>query len=229
MKILIIMEKQLQDTLKNKEVLIQFLMFPILSVIMNSVVKIEGMPENYFVNMFASMYIGMAPLVAMSSIIAEEKEKNTLRVLLMSDVKPLEYIAGVGGYIWLLCMAGGLIFCATGKYRGLAAFQFMCIMAVGIVVAMLIGAGIGIWSKSQMSATSVTVPVMLVFSFLPMMAAFNHTVEKIAKLTYSQQISLLIQKTGNLHVTFENAAVILLNMAAALAVFCLAYRKKSLL
>ena len=64
---------------------------------MTNSVKIEGMPPDFFVNMFAVMYIGMAPLVAMSAIISEEKEKNTLRVLMMADVTPGQYLAGTGG------------------------------------------------------------------------------------------------------------------------------------
>lgn len=72
-----IIKKQLKDTLKNKTVLIQFIMFPMLTLIMNHTIAIDGMPENFFVNLFATMYIGMAPLTSMAAIIAEEKEKNT--------------------------------------------------------------------------------------------------------------------------------------------------------
>ncbi len=75
-----ILQKQRKDTWKNKAVLIQFVMFPVLVVIMTKLVKIDGMPKNFFVNLFASMYVGMAPLTSLSVVIAEEKEKNTLRV-----------------------------------------------------------------------------------------------------------------------------------------------------
>lgn len=70
-----ILWKQLKDTLKNKAILIQFLMFPCMTVIMENTISIDGMPEHFFANLFAIMYVGMAPLTAMASIIAEEKEK----------------------------------------------------------------------------------------------------------------------------------------------------------
>ena len=54
-----ILKKQLKDTFKNKTILIQFIMFPLMTLIMNNAMKIEGMPENFFVSMFATMYIGM--------------------------------------------------------------------------------------------------------------------------------------------------------------------------
>ncbi len=88
--------RQIKDTLKNKSVLIQFLMFPVMTLIMENTVKIDGMAPHFFAELFAVMYIGMAPLTAISAIIGEEKEKNTLRVLLMANVKPHEYMLGVG-------------------------------------------------------------------------------------------------------------------------------------
>ncbi len=225
MKILAIIEKQWKDTLKNKTVLIQFLLFPLLTVIMDSTVKIEGMPKNFFVNLFAVMYVGMAPLTAMAAVLSEEKEKNTLRVLLMSGVKPLEYLAGVGGYTWAACMAGSLVFCFTGGFRGLDALYFMGVMAVGILVSLLLGAAIGTWCRNQMAATSVTMPVMMVLSFLPMLAMFNDIIAKIARGTYTQQIALLLGRAGDSPKTAESAAVIALNLAGALAVFSYACYK----
>ena len=44
-KIYAVWKKQMKDTLKNKAVLIQFVMFPVLSVIMQNSIQIEGMPK----------------------------------------------------------------------------------------------------------------------------------------------------------------------------------------
>ena len=69
-----ILWKQIKDTLKNKTILIQFLMFPVLTLIMENTVKMDGMEPNFFTNLFGVMFIGMAPLTSMASIISEEKE-----------------------------------------------------------------------------------------------------------------------------------------------------------
>ena len=76
-KICAVWKKQVKDTLKNKVILIQFIMFPMLTAVMQNAMDIQGMPKNYFVTLFATMYIGMAPLTAMAAIISEEKECNT--------------------------------------------------------------------------------------------------------------------------------------------------------
>ena len=96
-----IFKKQIKDTLKNKAIFIQFVMFPIMTLIMNNTIQFDEIPENFFVLLFAAMYIGMAPLVSISAIISEEKEQNTLRVLLMANVRPHESLLGIGSYVWL--------------------------------------------------------------------------------------------------------------------------------
>ncbi|MBR5799987.1 MAG: ABC transporter permease [Lachnospiraceae bacterium] len=218
-----ILWKQMKDTFKNKAILIQFLMFPMMTIIMESAMNIEGMPDHFFVNMFATMYIGMAPLVSISSMIAEEKEKNTLRVLHMANVKAGEYLLGNAIYIWLICMAGSLVMGLAGGYRGEDLLQFLVIMAAGHVISIVLGAAIGVFSKDQMSATSMTVPVMLVFSFLPMLSMFNETIGKVAKFFYSQQISLLLNGLPGFDVGGECIAVVLGNVAVIVAVFGWAY------
>lgn len=223
-----ILWKQIKDTLKNKTILIQFLMFPVMTIIMENSIKIEGMPEHFFAIMFAVMYVGMAPLTSMAAIIAEEKEKNTLRVLLMSNVKPMEYLTGVGIYVWGMCMIGALIIALSGSYTGRSLLYFMIIMAVGLFVSMMLGAVIGTMSKSQMMATSITVPVMMVFSFIPMLSMFNDVIKKVGKVTYTQQINTLLFNVQDLEVSTEPILVIGITALLTLVLFVLAYKKSGL-
>lgn len=223
-----IIKKQLKDTLKNKTVLIQFIMFPVLTLIMNHAITIEGMPDNFFVNLFATMYIGMAPLTSIAAIMAEEKEKNTLRVLLLSNVKPQEYLVAIGSYIWCACMVGAGIICASASYDFKETITFMLIMAVGIIISLLIGAVIGTWSKNQMMATSIAVPVMMVFSFLPMLSMFNTTIAQVAKYTYSEQISRMLNSVSSLQPEPDSIGIMGVNMLLFIVLFCAVYRKYGL-
>ena len=220
--------KQLKETFKNKAILIHFIMFPIMVIVMENAVKLENMPEHFFVKLFAIMFVGMAPLICMSSIISEEKENNTLRALMMSNVKPFEYLIGVGLYVWLMCMAGAVVFAVCGGYSGMDFCVFMLIMSTGILLSELTGAVIGIFSNNQMSATSVSVPVTMVFSFLPMLSMFNESIEKIAGITYSQQMSNLINGLGTAEIKAESAVVIAVNFVIMALLFAVAFRKKGL-
>ena len=46
-----ILWKQIKDTFKNKAILIQFLMFPLMTIIMENSISMEGLEEHFFVNM----------------------------------------------------------------------------------------------------------------------------------------------------------------------------------
>lgn len=195
---------------------------------MENAIEIEGMPEHYFALLFGVMYVGMAPLVSMASIISEEKGNNTLRVLLMSNVKPLEYLLGVGIYIWVICMIGALVIGFAGKYSGTALAGFVLILGIGILVSILVGAAIGTWSKNPMMATSISMPVMMIFSFLPMLSMFNETIGKFAKIIYSQQINLLLEQVEHIQLSWESVVVIGGNMVVASVLFVVAYRRSGL-
>ncbi len=220
--------KQLKDTVRNKTVLIQFLMFPLMTIIMENTIKLENMPDNFFSELYAVMYVGMAPLTAMSAIIAEEKEKNTLRVLLMANVKPHEYMLGVGSYVWLLCMAGALVIGLCTDYSISAFASYMLSMAAGFVISILIGSSIGLLSPGQMAATSVSIPLMSLFSFLPMIAMFNSTIEKIAEFCYTYQIRLFLSQPDGDIMSLAGIIVLACSFAAAVITFIIAYKRNGL-
>lgn len=220
--------KQLKDTVRNKAVLIQFVMFPLLAVIMENLLDIKDIPEHFFATMFSAMFVGMAPLISMASLLAEEKEKNTLRVLMMSGVKPAEYLLGEGLYVFTMCLGGTAIFAALCGYKGGQLAAYFGTMAAGLIVSVMIGVVIGICTNGQMAATSAAVPATMVFSFLPMLSAYNETIRKFARITYSQQISELIKSIGVSGVKAENVTVIALNLAVMLLLFAFAFRRKGL-
>ena len=224
--ILIIIKKQLKDTIKNKTILIQFILFPIMTIIMENAITLEGMPELFFTKLFSVMYMGMAPLVAVASVIAEEKEKNTLRVLTMANVKAWEYLAGIGIYVWTICMAGAGVM-ATTLSSGDIPF-YLGVMAAGFIISIAIGACIGIIASNQMAATSLSLPVMLIFSFMPMLAMFNDKIEKIAGIFYTQQIRELLGNMTFDGIKTETMLVVAVNALLALSLFFAAFKRKGL-
>lgn len=227
-KIYAIWKKQIKDTFKNKEILIQFLMFPMLTAVMQNSINIEGMPENYFISLFAAMYIGMAPLTSMAAIISEEKERGTLRVLLMSNVKAGEYLIGTGGYVLMICCLGALCFGILGDFRGTELAGFVLSMGVGILISLLLGAAIGVKSKGQMAATSIAIPVMLVLSFLPMLASFNDKAAKVSKYLFSHQCSKIMEGIGTHAAKTESIVIIGVNFLLAILLFAICYRRYGL-
>jgi ABC-2 type transport system permease protein len=201
-------------------------MFPLLTLIFENAINIPDMPELFFTKLFSVMYMGMAPLVAVASVIAEEKEKNTLRVLTMANVKAWEYLAGIGIYVWTICMAGAGVM-ATTLSSGDIPF-YLGVMAAGFIISIAIGACIGIIASNQMAATSLSLPVMLIFSFMPMLAMFNDKIEKIAGIFYTQQIRELLGNMTFDGIKTETMLVVAVNALLALSLFFAAFKRKGL-
>ncbi len=222
----VIFKKQLKDTLKNKTVLIQFIMFPLMTLLMEHAISLPDMPELFFTKLFSVMYMGMAPMTSAAAIISGEKEKNTLRALMMANVKPWEYLLGVGAYVWTLCMAGAGIM-ATGLASSDIPF-YLGVMAAGFVISISLGACIGIFSSNQMTATSLFVPVMLVFSFSPMLAMFNDKIEKVARIFYTQQLRVLMNQMSFEGIKPESIMILIVNAVLAIALFFVAFKRKGL-
>ena len=223
---LIILRKQIKDTLKNRTVLIQFILFPLMTLVMENAVRLEGMPDLFFTKLFSVMYVGMAPLTASAAVISEEKEKNTLRVLTMANVKPWEYLAGVGVYVWMFCMAGALVM-ATGFERSQIPF-YLVVMGLGFGLSVTAGACVGIWARNQMAATSLVMPVMMVLSFAPMLAMFNETIEKAARFFYTQQIKEVLDRMTFTGLGAEGVCVLAANALLLGLLFFAAFKRKGL-
>ena len=224
-----VFKKQVLETWKNKAVLLQFLMFPVLGVILTKTIADgnKDIPYDYFITMFAAMYVGMSPAVAMEGIISEEKEKGTLRFLLMSNVKSHEYLFGVGLYVFIMCMLGSTILSVGGGYRGDEFLSFLLIMALGVICSMMFGATLGMISTDQMSSHSTTLPIVMVFAFMPMIAMFNKTFLKLSRFLYTQQVYDVIN--SKFSISSEGLIVLLINFALFLIIFVNLYRKKGLL
>jgi len=222
----VIIKKQLKDTFKNKTVLIQFVMFPLLTLVFEHAINIPDMPELFFTKLFSVMYMGMAPLTSAAAIISEEKEKNTLRVLMMANVKPWEYLAGIGVYVWTICMAGAGVMASSLPAKDIP--FFLCVMAAGFIISIAAGACIGIFAPNQMVSTSLVMPVMLIFSFAPMLAMFNDKIEKVARIFYTQQIRVLLNNMSFDGIRPESFLIIAVNAALAVILFFAAFKRKGL-
>ncbi|MCL2322213.1 MAG: ABC transporter permease [Oscillospiraceae bacterium] len=226
-KILAIFKKQLKDTLKNKVTLLQFVLFPVMAFFLTEFIAkgTVGLPENYFVIMFGTMYAGLVPLVNMAVIISEEREKYSLKMLIMCNVKPFQYLVGVGAYVLILCTFGAVAFALIGGYSGVEALRFVLIMVLGFIASILLGSAIGIFSKNQGASTALAMPIAMIAGFVPMISMFNEKFASISKILYTQQISFLAGDLSLSNFTFQRFLIIGINMILFLAVFIYIYKR----
>lgn len=223
-----IYQKQWKDTLKNTQVLFIFFLYPLMTFVMTTALPSEAGTIEFFVSTFATMHIVFTPLTGLSSVIAEEKEKNTLRVLIMSNVKPTEYLIGIGIFMFFGTFVGSLLFPIMAGYTGIDFVFFVMVEMIGIVISMLLGAIIGILSKNQMSVNTMAVPIAIVLAFVPMLSSFNGTIRKISVILYSQSICDLLSRPKLENITWKPCAVILITFFLFLSMFIIVFKKNNL-
>lgn len=221
--------KQLKETFKNKEVLIQLVMFPTIAIILTSSVNDNTIPSEYFVILFASMYVGMTPILILSSIISSEKENGSLRMLIMSNVKPIEYILGISIYVMICTVIGLTIMGMTGGYLGIQLVYFVSICSLGMLVSILIGSIVGMIAKSQLAANSLAVPAMMICAFVPMLSMFNESIKKFGSFIFTQQINELLTKLPLTKFPVQPILIIVANLVVFLIIYIRMFHKRNLL
>lgn len=207
--------KQVHDTLRNKTTLIQFVMFPFMAIVLSSSSKSLGLPKSYFINMFSIMYLSMAPIIVIASIVSEDKEKGGLLSLRMANVRPSEYILGVAAYVVVLCSAGIVLMSFFAEFSTKMHLSFLVSCICGLLLSCGLGSIIGMLSKNQSSASGMAVPTMVLFSFLPMMTQFNPSLRPLSTLIYTQQISDIVNDISKT----ESWLILALNGFAVIILF----------
>jgi len=246
-----VFKKQFKGSVQNPEMLIQFMIYPFMAFIMSMFVGTDAMAGDILyhapdigqylidammanmpnlVTMMATMFAGMALIPAVAGIIAEDKEKKSLRFLIMAGVKPPAYLIGVGSVILFVSALTSVAFAFVGEFRGMDFLIFMGAMLSGVAASIVLGAAIGIFVKSQQSATALSMPIAMILGFGPMMAQFNDTVARGLHIFYSQQINLVVDyiTVGADTPLWQSFAIIWGNVAVLSVLFAVIYMKKGL-
>ena len=232
-----VFKKQVKDLLKNMSILIQFIIFPVVAFVMTELVAGAydfTLPDTLFVTMFASIFVGMALIPSIAGIIAEDRERKSLRFLIMAGVKPSAYLLGVGGVIFIVGIFPSLAFSWMGGFSGNEFWIFMSAMMSGVIASTLLGATIGIMSKNQQTATGLSTSIALILGFTPMLALFNEQIGRLINIFYTQQFNVIIDSfysiTGYPSETGfgESFLIIWANIAVFAVLFGLVYNKKGL-
>ncbi|MCL2854681.1 MAG: ABC transporter permease [Defluviitaleaceae bacterium] len=232
-----IFKKQMKDTLKNMGVLIQFIIYPLVAFAMTVLMDTAAIPYEVLavmpnmVNVMAAVFAGMALVSSAAAIIAEDKEKKSLRFLVMANVKPPAYLLGVGGTVFFVSIFTSVAFSFISGFGGVDFWIFLASMMSGVTASILLGATIGLLTKNQQSATAIAMPIAMVLGFGPMMAGFNDTIARVLHITYTQQLNVVsdyLTIGGVGAPLWHSFAIMWANVVVFGIVFVIVYAKKGM-
>jgi ABC-2 type transport system permease protein len=206
-----VFKKQLKDILRNPAVLIQFIIFPFIAFAINAIMvtgfNFEGVPEDIvelitanmpnmpnMVTMQACIFAGMGLITAISGILSEDMEKKSIRFLAMAGAKPISYLVGVSGVIFVVSFFTSVAFSLIAEFSGPDFWIFTAAMMSAVAGSTVLGATFGILAGNQQAASGLVLPVSFVLGFGPMMAQFNDNVARLLHFLYTQQLNIVADR-----------------------------------
>jgi len=229
-------KKEIKDFGKNKNIAIMCLLPIMFSIIYSNLLGGNSPKDSIskvdILIMCLGMNLALVSSFVIAMLIAEEKEKNTLRTLMLSAVSPWEFLAGKALIALLVSETINIImFFIVGistQYLG----QYILLTTLVVLTMIEIGAVIGIISPNQMSTGVVGMPVIMILLLIPLFAGINKTIKTIAEFLPNYNMNLMLEKvfkggtigSGNVY----NIAVILVWIIIAAATFMITYNKRGL-
>lgn len=234
--IAVLMKKDVRLLMTNKNFLMMLLLplgFAILyQFIYADMMEDSPQMKSFVLSISSLVNLVAVPLTGFAMMIAEEKEKCTLRVLMLSDVSAMEYLISKLLVVLLTmeCCAVIIFFVTATPMDCLLPYLF--VMTITSITMLLFGAVVGLISKDQMSTGTLTSPIMILFLLPPMLGEYNDLLHTIAQFvpTYALNQMLSLMVSGNSIFTTDmlgNYMLILVWTLIGIAVFCIMYKRKS--
>lgn len=178
-----LMKKDMKLMVSNKNSIFMLLMPVLFCVLYTKVLPIgEAAGTVYPLLICQILNMVCIPVSLLSMMVAEEKEKHTLRSLIMSDVSAQEFLCSK---MTLLLVAMEVISVVNYLLTGLEMKFFAGYLAISTLSSLgilFLGAAIGIISNDQMSTGTLSSPLMLLMMLPPLFANMNDILEKIAMI-----------------------------------------------
>lgn len=178
-------KKDFKNCFMNRNISLM-LVLPILFVLLYKFLMNGGAAESfspYFTLLMCSVLtLSVIPLNILAMLISEEKEKHTLRSLMMANVSGAEFIASKAAVCLILMIAESvIIYFLCGLAMNLFALYLGVIFIVSLAI-IIFGAVVGISAKDQMAAGTLGTPLMMLFLVPPVFSTMNNFFEKVSVL-----------------------------------------------
>ncbi|MEO3947582.1 ABC transporter permease [Gorillibacterium sp. CAU 1737] len=188
-----IFKKECKEFGKNPNILFMCAL-PLLFAVLYSSIFDENFPKGDLLTLCVGTSLTMVTCFVIAMLIAEEKEKQTLRTLMLSAVSPVEFFVGKGLFTLLVStVLNAIIFFLVGIDASLYGI-FLLLTTLVCLTMLELGAMIGMIAQNQMATGVVGMPIVLVFFMVPMFAELNPVMTKIAWFLPNYHMNVLMKQ-----------------------------------
>src|SRR5699024_7456401 len=220
-----IFEKDLKDFMKNTAMLFTPFIPIILAIMYNRMGAgtNEEMPIMIYY-MLIGVSFSAVTSGGMMMLMAEEKEKRTLRGLMLSPASFLDIIIGKSAVVTLLSFASVIVSMVILGIGPILDVQIIIGFIILYAFFLFLGIGIGLFVKNVGITTAYMMPIMFIFGFTPIIESMGFSddsmVMKIAE-------SLPVMQLLDMHDTHKWRAILIVAIwtLVALLFTLICYRK----
>ena len=183
-----IFQKDFKDISRNSAVSVSALMPLIIAFVMGKMGDDIAIDGHYMIINIAMVVVGT---FVQCCLIAEEKEKNTLRGLMLSPASTLEILGGKS----LLTLIATMVIVVIGAFFSGYRPEHILVIAIAILFSsfFFIGLGtlLGLLAKSVMEASVLIMPFMFIFGFGSMFTMFVDKYPILKVMDYTPNMQLM--------------------------------------
>ncbi|MED4402894.1 ABC transporter permease [Metabacillus fastidiosus] len=163
-----------------------------------------------------------------AAIVAEEKEKNTLRGLMLSPATTAEILIGKSALsaLMTIIIIIGSIFLAEFKIPSLPLFALTIL--IGLIIYIAIGTILGLLSRTVMETTIIGMPVMFILGMGSMFKTMieNEFILKIMSYLPNEQLDAIWTGLNSGQGVMTNFLILLIWIVVILALTFIIYGKR---
>lgn len=224
-KIKALMKKDFKDIRRNSSAILMAalsLFFTVLYRFLN--LGGEQLPVEFVLSIGVLMNISMMPIAVMAMFIAEEKDKNTLRTLMLSNVSAVEFLLSKAAVVLLVTESVNIL--SYIFTQGPFPFgTYLAVTMLASVCMLFFGATVGVLCKNQMSTGVLSSPLAMLMLMPAIFGQVDKSIAGFARFIPTYAMLQLILNEGN---QLFSVLVIVVWTILAAALFSVIYAKKRL-
>lgn len=188
-----------------------------------------GSMASYVLSLGVLMNICMSGIYCVAACLAEEKEKHTLRTLMTSSVNGLEFFLGslIPAILMMLLVNILCVFLSGFSMNPAQWTAYLLLSTACSTAGTVVGMIFGIFSKNQMSAGTITTPVLLILMMIPMFSRLNDTLDTLSGFLFTGIISDAIANIGRQTtiLSIRSGIILAAEILLSIMLFLILYRK----
>ncbi|MDV4149440.1 ABC transporter permease [Clostridium sp. AL.422] len=235
-KISSLTEFKIKEIMKNKTFLFSLVTAPLIILIYRFAFaemmggKLDSNMIGVLVKLGSSVSMATVALTFPATLLAKDKEKNTLRTLMTSSVTGIEYLISVLVPVVILSIIVNvaILFISGIELQNINIPYFLLAISFGCLASAILGTIVGIFSKNQMAATSNLTSFILLLTMIPVFSDSVSSLKKINDFLFTGIITNMFSGfvEGNKNpLTILNWSVLVGSCVVLIIAFAVCYKR----